>query len=168
MAEQESRLAVTIDSRDAQRDAKSMTKDLNAMEAAGNKVDPAMRKAGASMDDMGKKASSSGSKVRGLEGSTGRLISTVSGLAAPLAAAFSAAKIVAAAEQYTNLTNRLRLVTEGTEQLAYAQQSVYDIAQNSRQSLETTAQVYQRIAQNGRQLGLSFEDVAKVTETVAK
>lgn len=168
MAEQESRLAVTIDSRDAQRDAKSMTKDLNAMEAAGNKVDPAMRKAGASMDDMGQKASSSGSKVRGLEGSTGRLISTVSGLAAPLAAAFSAAKIVAAAEQYTNLTNRLRLVTEGTEQLAYAQQSVYDIAQNSRQSLETTAQVYQRIAQNGRQLGLSFEDVAKVTETVAK
>lgn len=168
MAEQESRLAVTIDSRDAQRDAKSMTKDLNAMEAAGNKVDPAMRKAGASMDDMGQKASSSGSKVRGLEGSTGRLISTVSGLAAPLAAAFSAAKIVAAAEQYTNLTNRLRLVTEGTEQLAYAQQSVYEIAQNSRQSLETTAQVYQRIAQNGRQLGLSFEDVAKVTETVAK
>lgn len=168
MAEQESRLAVTIDSRDAQRDAKLMTKDLNAMEAAGNKVDPAMRKAGASMDDMGQKASSSGSKVRGLEGSTGRLISTVSGLAAPLAAAFSAAKIVAAAEQYTNLTNRLRLVTEGTEQLAYAQQSVYDIAQNSRQSLETTAQVYQRIAQNGRQLGLSFEDVAKVTETVAK
>ena len=165
---QESRLAVTIDSRDAQRDAKSMTKDLNAMEAAGNKVDPAMRKAGASMENMGQKASSSGSKVSGLEGQTGRLISTVSGLAAPLAAAFSAVKIAAAAEQYTNLTNRLRLVTDGAEQLAYAQQSVYDIAQNSRQSLETTAQVYQRIAQNGRQLGLSFSDVASVTETVAK
>lgn len=165
---QESRLAVTIDSRDAQRDAKSMTKDLNAMETAGNKVDPAMRKAGASIENMGQKASSSGSKISALEGQTGRLISTVSGLAAPLAAAFSAAKIAAAAEQYTNLTNRLRLVTDGAEQLAYAQQSVYDIAQNSRQSLETTAQVYQRIAQNGRQLGLSFADVASVTEIVAK
>lgn len=168
MAEQESRLAVTIDSRDAQRDAKSMTKGLNEMEAAGNRVDPAMRKAGASMDDMGQKASSSGSKLKGLEGQTGRLISSVSGLAAPLAAAFSAAKIAAAAEQYTNLTNRLRLVTEGSEQLAYAQQSVYEIAQNARQPLEATAQVYQRIAQNGRQLGLSFADVASVTETVAK
>lgn len=156
------------DSREAQRDAKSMTKDLNAMETAGNKVDPAMRKAGASIENMGQKASSSGSKISALEGQTGRLISTVSGLAAPLAAAFSAAKIAAAAEQYTNLTNRLRLVTDGAEQLAYAQQSVYDIAQNSRQSLETTAQVYQRIAQNGRQLGLSFADVASVTEIVAK
>ena len=165
---QESRLAVTIDSRDAQRDAKSMTKDLNALESAGNRIDPAMRKAGASMDDVGKKASSTGSKIRTLEGQTGSLVSAVSGLAAPLAAAFSAAKIAAAAEQYTNLTNRLRLVTDGAEQLAFAQQSVYDIAQNSRQSLETTAQVYQRIAQNGRQLGLSFFDVARVTETVAK
>lgn len=165
---QESRLAVTIDSRDARRDAKSLTKDLNSLESAGNKIDPAMQKAGSSMSQMGQKASASGSKIRSMESQADSLISTVSGLAAPLAAAFSAAKIAAAAEQYANLTNRLRLVTEGADQLAYAQQSVYEIAQNSRQPLETTAQVYQRIAQNGKQLGLSMSEVASVTETVAK
>lgn len=168
MAEKESRLSVTIDSRDAQRDAKSLTKDLNSLESAGNRIDPAMQKAGSSMSQMGQKASTSGSKIRSMEGQAGSLISTVSGLAAPLAAAFSAAKIAAAAEQYANLTNRLRLVTEGADQLAYAQQSVYEIAQNSRQPLETTAQVYQRIAQNGKQLGLSMSEVASVTETVTK
>ncbi|WP_332774177.1 tape measure protein [Pseudomonas sp. ESBL1] len=168
MSDQESRLSVTIDSRSAQRETRAMTRDLNDLESAGNSVDPAMRRAGASIDDVGRRATTSGSRVQAFGRQAEGLVSSISGLAAPLAAAFSAAKIAAAAEQYTNLTNRLRLVAEGADQLAYAQQSVYDIAQNSRQSLETTAQVYQRIAQNGRQLGLSFAEVASVTETVAK
>lgn len=165
---QESRLAVTIDSRGAQRDARAMTKDLNALESAGNRVDPAMDRAEAGIREMGNQASTSASKVRTLEGQTDRLASAVTGLAGPIAAAFSVAKIAAAAEQYVNLTNRLRLVTESAEQLAFAQESVYQVAQNSRQSLEVTAQVYQRVAQNARQLGLEFSDVASVTETVAK
>lgn len=165
---QESRLAVTIDSRGAQRDTRAMTKDLNALESAGNRVDPAMDKVQAGIREMGNQASSSASKVRTLEGQTDRLASVVTGLAGPIAAAFSVAKIAAAAEQYVNLTNRLRLVTEGSEQLAFAQESVYQVAQNSRQTLEVTAQVYQRVAQNARQLGLDFADVASVTETVAK
>lgn len=165
---QESRLAITIDSRGAQREAKSLTDRLNAMEAAGYKVDPAIRKMSQSMDQMASKASGAGSKLKGLEGQAGSFALVASRLAAPLAAAFGAAKFAMAAEQFTNLTNRLRLVTDGTEQLAYAQQSVYDVAQNSRQSLDTTAQVYQRVAQNARQLGLNFADVASVTETVAK
>ncbi|BBR53848.1 MULTISPECIES: tape measure protein [Pseudomonas] len=168
MSDQESRLSVTIDSRSAQRETRAMTRDLNDLESAGNSVDPAMRKAGASIDDVGRRASTSGGRIQAFGRQAEGLVSSISGLAAPLAAAFSAAKIAAAAEQYTNLTNRVRLVTEGAEQLAYAQQSVYEIAQNARQPLEATAQVYQRIAQNGRQLGLSFADVASVTETVAK
>ncbi|ORL69454.1 phage tail protein [Pseudomonas putida] len=165
---QESRLAVTIDSRGAQRDARAMTKDLNGLESAGNRVDPAMDRAEAGIRSMGNQASTSASKVRTLEGQTDKLASAVTGLAGPIAAAFSISKIAAAAEQYVNLTNRLRLVTEGAEQLAFAQESVYQVAQNSRQSLEVTAQVYQRVAQNARQLGLDFADVASITETVAK
>lgn len=164
----ESRLAVTIDSRGAQRDARAMTKDLNALESAGNRVDPAMDKAQAGIREMGNQASTSASKLRTLEGQTDRLTSVITGLAGPIAAAFSVSKIAAAAEQYVNLTNRLRLATEGADQLAFAQESVYQVAQNSRQSLEVTAQVYQRVAQNARQLGLDFADVASVTETVAK
>ncbi|PLU99933.1 phage tail protein [Pseudomonas plecoglossicida] len=165
---QESRLAVTIDSRGAQRDARAITKDLGSLEAAGNRVDPAMGRAETGIREMGNQASTSASKVRTLEGQTDRLASAVTGLAGPIAAAFSVAKIAAAAEQYVNLTNRLRLVTESAEQLAFAQDSVYQVAQNARQSLEVTAQVYQRVAQNARQLGLDFSDVASVTETVAK
>ncbi|APV42142.1 hypothetical protein PFAS1_23495 [Pseudomonas frederiksbergensis] len=45
---------------------------------------------------------------------------------------------------------------------------MFSAAQASRQSLETTASVFQRVAQNGKQLGLSFADVASITETIAK
>lgn len=166
--DQESRLAVTIDSRGAQRDAASMRRELEALESSGNSVAPAMDKAGASIEGAGRRSDASSRKVGGLAAETDKLLGVVGGLAAPFAAAFSVTKIAQYSEQYTNLTNRLRLVTEGAEQLAYAQQSVYEVAQNARQPLEATAQVYQRIAQNGRQLGLSFADVASVTETVAK
>lgn len=165
---QESRLAVTIDSRGAQRDAASMRKELESLESSGNRVAPAMDKASASIEGAGRRSDASSRKVGGLAAETDKLLGAVGGLAAPFAAAFSVSKIAQYSEQYTNLTNRLRLVTEGTEQLAFAQDSVYRVAQNSRQSLQSTAEVYQRVAQNARQLGLSFADVESVTETVSK
>lgn len=127
-----------------------------------------MDKAGASIEGAGRRSDASSKKVGGLAAETDKLLGVVGGLAAPFTAAFSVSKIAQYSEQYTNLTNRLRLVTEGTEQLAFAQDSVYRVAQNSRQSLQSTAEVYQRVAQNARQLGLSFADVESVTETVSK
>ena len=60
---QESRLAVTIDSRGAQRDARTMTRDLNSLESAGNRVDPAMERAEAGIREMGNQASTSASRA---------------------------------------------------------------------------------------------------------
>ncbi|MBN6345382.1 tape measure protein, partial [Escherichia coli] len=45
---------------------------------------------------------------------------------------------------------------------------VYDIAQRTYQSLDATAQVYQRFADNADRLGLSQQKVAELTETVSK
>lgn len=87
-------------------------------------------------------------------------------LAGPLAAVISARQIAQAAETYTTLTNRLRLVTESSEELAAAQGAVFDIAQQTRQPLDATAELYQRVAQNADQLGLSLSEVAGITESV--
>lgn len=89
-------------------------------------------------------------------------------LGSVLATAFSVREVMRAAESYTNLTNRLRLVTEGAEGLARAQEDVFRIAQNSRQPLSETAELYQRIAQNQKELGLTSEEVARITETISK
>lgn len=102
------------------------------------------------------------------ESSANRMGASFAKLGGILASAISIREIARASEQYVNMTNRLRLVTEGSEQLAYAQEAVMRAAQQTYQPLETTAEVYQRIAQNANALGLSFEEVESITKTVSR
>lgn len=95
------------------------------------------------------------------EGAMGRMASM-------LASAFAVSKIIEYADSYTNLQNRLKLVTDSTEALAQATQNVIDIAQNSRQALGATGDLYFKISQNADKLGLSVADVSQVTETFGK
>lgn len=102
------------------------------------------------------------------ESSANRMGASFAKLGGILASAISIREIARASEQYVNMTNRLRLVTEGSEQLAYAQEAVMRAAQQTYQPLETTAEVYQRIAQNANTLGLSFSEVEAITKTVSR
>ncbi|CAE6906927.1 Putative Phage tail tape measure protein [Pseudomonas marincola] len=102
------------------------------------------------------------------EKSTDGLGSAFRRLAGPLAAVFSARQIAQASESYVNLTNRLKLVTDGTTDLIAAQEAVFSLAQNARQPLDATAELYQRIATNADELGLSASGVAAVVDTVNK
>ncbi|SUC00045.1 tail length tape measure protein [Proteus vulgaris] len=77
-------------------------------------------------------------------------------------------QVINYADSWTELQNRLKLVTESSVELNKATQAVYDIAQRTYQSLDATAQVYQRFADNADRLGLSQQKVAELTETVSK
>ncbi|MCD1609841.1 tape measure protein [Stutzerimonas kunmingensis] len=107
-------------------------------------------------------------ETRRVESDMRRMGAAAAKVGGVLAAAFSVREIAQAAEQYTNITNRLRLVTSGAEELARAQQDLFRIAQNSRQPLNETAELYQRIATNQDALGLSGAGVARITETISK
>ncbi len=89
-------------------------------------------------------------------------------MASMLASAFAVSKIIEYADAYTNLQNRLKLVTDSTEALGQATQNVIDIAKNSRQALGATGDLYFKISQNADKLGLSVADVTRVTETFGK
>ena len=89
-------------------------------------------------------------------------------IAVAIAAAFSVREIARATEAYTSIRNRLALVTEGSMELAQAQDAVFQIAQNARQPLEATAELYQRIATNSDELKISASGVAGVVETISK
>ena len=158
------RLVIAVDS----TQAKSATTELGNLERTSKTTEAAVQKlgstSGSTATQLGKVQQSSKSAAS----SVADMGSALKATAGFLGAAFSIKEVAAAADQYQNLTNRLRLVTEGAAQLASAQGAVFQAAQASRQSLETTASVYQRIAQNGKQLGLTFADVASITETVAK
>lgn len=72
------------------------------------------------------------------------------------------------AEAYTTVANRLKLVTSGAAEFTAAQNAVFDIAQRSGQPLTATAELYQRIATNQKELKLSGQGVAGIVETIAK
>ncbi|HEJ1326066.1 TPA: tape measure protein, partial [Pseudomonas aeruginosa] len=71
-------------------------------------------------------------------------------------------------DAWTNLQNRLRLVTSTQAQLAEVTADVYRIAQLTSSVLDSTSSVYQRFAQNADRLNISQRQVASLTETVAK
>lgn len=94
-----------------------------------------------------------------------RVATEAVGLASALVAAKAA---IGKADEWTNLNNRLRLVTQGHAQFAVAQADVIRIAGAARQPLGATAELYQRIAMNQEALGLSGRDLARVVETISK
>ena len=81
---------------------------------------------------------------------------------------FSVQQITQYADAFTGLQNRLRLVTDSQFQLAKATTDLFDISLRTAQNIDSTAQVYQRFAQNADRLGLSLSDVADLTDTVSK
>lgn len=118
-------------------------------------------KAGKELQQLTGKAS----KAEKSASSMGRAFGKLAGV---LATAFSVREVMQAAEAYTNITNRLKLVTDSAEGLARAQADLFKIAQNARQPLSETAELYQRIATNQDELGLTGAGVARITETISK
>lgn len=106
--------------------------------------------------------------VSGLRDELNRLPGVLTRLAALMGTAFGVREAGRAAEAWAQIGNRLRLVTRDAQALAEAQDAVFGIAQNSRQPLEATAELYQRIATNADALELSGAGVAGVVDTISK
>ncbi|WP_291349473.1 MULTISPECIES: tape measure protein [unclassified Acinetobacter] len=97
---------------------------------------------------------------------------TFKDLQGTLMASFAGALTIGAAiskmDAYTGLQNRLKLVTASQTELNNALKDTFNIAQATGQSWDSTAQVYQRFADNAKRLGITLGQTASLTETVAK
>ena len=127
-----------------------------------------MDQASRSMARTGSAADAAAARVTSMQDSFLSLSGAASTLSASLASAFSLHALYSAAEAYTTLTSRMLLVTEGSAQLAAAQKAVFSIAQSSYQPLTATAELYQRIATNQKELKLTGEGVAGIVGTISK
>lgn len=140
MTEQRSTLIIEIDSRNAERNARNIARELQSIERTG---DFATR----SMDSMSV-------ATRNLVGYMGGLVT--------IGAA------VSKMDTYTGLQNRLKLVTTSQTELNTAMNDTFAIAQKTASSWDSTAMVYQRFADNADRLGISMKTTADLTETVSK
>ncbi|WKE65079.1 tape measure protein [Gallaecimonas kandeliae] len=189
-------LKISADLAQARREVEALADELGAASDASDKADKGGRRAAAGVSAAGtamNKASGetrayagavakADASTRKLEADSQRLTTTtrtlgggltavassVKALTLTMAAGFGLHEIVQSADAWTAYQNRLRLVTHGEEALAQATNDVYAIARRSSQQLDTTANVYQRFAQNADRLGISQHKVAELTDTVNK
>lgn len=137
---QESRLVIVIDSQNAERNARNLGNELDSIERKGDY-------ASKSMD--------------GLSVATRALAGYMAGLVTVGAA-------ISKMDTYTGLQNRLKLVTNSQVELNQALKDTFNIAQATGQAWDSTAQVYQRFADNAKRLGITLQQTSSLTETVAK
>lgn len=82
--------------------------------------------------------------------------------------AFGVKEILALGNAYTDLQNKLRVVTTSNEQLAEVSQRVFEIANKTRTPVEETAKAFSRFDLALIQLGASQEETLRMTETINK
>ena len=75
-------------------------------------------------------------------------------------------QLVALTDTFTNIQNRLKLVTTGTAQLNVVTGELLKISNRTRSSFEGSAQLFARTARATRDLGVSQKDVLQFTESL--
>lgn len=75
-------------------------------------------------------------------------------------------ELVRLADTYTNLQNRLRLVTSDTANLARVTDELFSISNRTRSSYESTAELYARVALSAKDLGRSQQELLQFTESL--
>lgn len=100
------------------------------------------------------------------ESAVSKLASFAKALAGIAASGLSVNYIRGVSTEFTNLSNRIALVTGRTSQLLQAQKKLFDITEETRGSLEVTVQTFSTFGKALRGSGASVETLAKATRTV--
>lgn len=93
---------------------------------------------------------------------------SLSKVAGALTTALSVKAIADYADSWTVLNNKLVNAIKTGETLAEVNQRVFDIAQNSRSSLDSIATLYSRLERAMRSTGMSGAELGDITSTISK
>lgn len=107
--------------------------------------------------------------IEGIGKAADRTVSPLSGLKSLLAGLVSAAAVAQVAryaDEYTNLQNRLRLVTTSTANLKKVTSELLSISNQTRSDFTATGELYARLASSTKELGLSQRQLLNFTKQV--
>jgi tape measure domain-containing protein len=163
---------------DSARFTQSMQRNAALVEQQSQRMERALGGTAKSVDELGRKASSfqpdafrslSLSALRA-NSSVERLQKTILALTAlgggGLGGALAAKTLTDTADRYTLIQNRIASIIPLQKDRAAAEEQIFQIAQSTRSSFESTAQLYQRLNLGAKALGASQAEVAEVTKTV--
>ena len=138
---------------------------------AEDRTGPAADSAKRNLDKVGQAAKNAADEKEKLGKSsknTAAALSNLEAAATALAGAFAIRETLAFVNTIQELDNRLRLVTNTTDELNSTYNRLFEVAQNSRQSLDGTINLYSKLAMSADALGLNTKELTTVTENFNK
>lgn len=93
-------------------------------------------------------------------------VDRLKGLLATLVTGAAVTQLGRLADEYTNLQNRLRLVTTSTENLRRVNKELLGIANQTRSDFTATGELYAKLASTTKDLGLSQQELLDFTKRV--
>lgn len=107
-------------------------------------------------------------EMRRVENSVVTVDSLIKKLAVTAGAVFSVSQIVGYADAHTDIVNKLKLVTDGQQQLSTAMADTHKIAQDTASSWSAVNDVYSKYMSNSKILNLTQAQTARLTEITSK
>lgn len=161
---QESRLAITIDSRSAEQKAKDLEQALAAMEAAGIRVVGSSRRVSSGMAGVGGAARTATPSVEGLnkelantDHQAAASAATINRVLKAALAGFSAMHVIDAADNWGQYASRMRMATESADEYEHAQQRMAQSAQLTFRAINETREAFIQLSPVLREMGLSLD-----------
>jgi tape measure domain-containing protein len=176
-------IKISSDSKQAQSDLNKLQKILkNIQDTTGQFKDLEVKGSVKGIGLLGEKSKQTTSSLKDvnnsllkIESNSGQLTSSINKLGSAvkfLVAGFAGLtvlnRITEAADTFTNLGNRIALVTGRTSELTRAQNELYKVSIRSRGSFENSTEIYSRFGLSLRAVGVSSNDLLLATESVQK
>lgn len=83
-------------------------------------------------------------------------------------AALVAIKLKDAADEYVNIQNSIRQVTDSTTELTAVTNTLFQVSEDTRSNISATSSLYQKLALSTDNLGLSQAETIRLTSTINK
>ena len=154
--------SVEVDTSDLSRAEREMDGTREAAEGARRGVD----QFGNSTTQAARKTRTASERMQSDMRSTSRATDALKNAVTGLVGALGAREIIRYSDAWNNAANQLRQVTTGTQELTRAQQSLVNVARDTRSNFEATANLYARLARSTTELGLSQQNLIDLTTTI--
>jgi tape measure domain-containing protein len=140
----EATLKIKVDASEVDKSARS----LDALATSGSKAETASNKVAESTTRVSDAAKTAYTAITALAGS------------------MVVSQVVAYADEWQNAENRLKLVTTSSQELSRVQGELLGLANNTRASFSSTAELYTTLTRSTTALGLSTEELLGITKTI--
>lgn len=144
----QSRLEIVIDSRSGEAGLRRINRSLDRTDRQGERVERRMEGVGQSFG-----------RLRGIA-------LAASGALAAIIGSTAVRQITGAADAYAQMSGQLRLVEGSAEAAADRYRQLLNVAQDTRSGLEPTVNLYARLRRSTTELGLSTEDMLRITGAI--